>query len=452
MLEQRADHPLTDAEIQQGREMFESRKKETPQDGRPAEDIKADAEEADLEDALFHRTRQFGQYQDISLRLRRFGHEFFRHTAAVSAARKDVPVPLNYVIGSGDQINILLWGRLSAQHSLTVDRDGKITGLSKLARLVDVYARRPQVQERLTGQVADALVQHLNPQGVLVVVGDARGGALQLPDGLHLADARDGSPASDDVLRPTVEGDERREQHHLLDGAAERVDRVQGILAQEAVLESLRDNGVSDDDIQTTGFSVYPQYDYPPDRPQGQIVGYVVSNVVTAKIRDLDTTGSVIDDATAAGANDAVSQVKDGLIDAFAFAAGVPIAAFAQIAAENDVNIFAFTPDQQSAILAARPELAAFDIPGGLYEGFPDAQPTVALWNFAIAHKDMPDSLAYEITKLVLDNNERMMTIHSSAAETLPENATKNTFMTFHPGALQYFEEAGVAIPDNLKP
>jgi GTP cyclohydrolase I len=49
-------------------------------------------------------------------------------------------------------------------------RDGKITGLSKLARLVDVYARRPQVQERLTGQVADALVQHLNPQGVLVVV------------------------------------------------------------------------------------------------------------------------------------------------------------------------------------------------------------------------------------------------------------------------------------------
>ena len=157
-------------------------------------------------------------------------------------------------------------------------------------------------------------------------------------------------------------------------------------------------------------------------------------------------------DISYSGANDAVSQVKDGLIDAFAFAAGVPIAAFAQIAAENDVNIFAFTPDQQSAILAARPELAAFDIPGGLYEGFPDAQPTVALWNFAIAHKDMPDSLAYEITKLVLDNNERMMTIHSSAAETLPENATKNTFMTFHPGALQYFEEAGVAIPDNLKP
>src|SRR5690625_4038541 len=47
---------------------------------------------------------------------------------------------------------------------------GKITGLSKLARLIDVYAKRPQVQERLTAQVADALVENLQPSGVMVVV------------------------------------------------------------------------------------------------------------------------------------------------------------------------------------------------------------------------------------------------------------------------------------------
>ena len=49
-------------------------------------------------------------------------------------------------------------------------RDGRVTGLSKLARLVDVYARRPQVQERLTSQIADALSEHLKPLGVLVVI------------------------------------------------------------------------------------------------------------------------------------------------------------------------------------------------------------------------------------------------------------------------------------------
>ena len=48
--------------------------------------------------------------------------------------------------------------------------DGRITGLSKLARLVDVYAKRPQVQERLTTQVADALVRILAPRGVIVVI------------------------------------------------------------------------------------------------------------------------------------------------------------------------------------------------------------------------------------------------------------------------------------------
>lgn len=47
---------------------------------------------------------------------------------------------------------------------------GRVTGLSKIARVVDLYARRPQVQERLTAQVADALVRKLEPRGVIVVV------------------------------------------------------------------------------------------------------------------------------------------------------------------------------------------------------------------------------------------------------------------------------------------
>lgn len=49
-------------------------------------------------------------------------------------------------------------------------REGKITGLSKLARLVDLYAKRPQVQERLTTQIADAINRILEPRGVIVVI------------------------------------------------------------------------------------------------------------------------------------------------------------------------------------------------------------------------------------------------------------------------------------------
>lgn len=47
---------------------------------------------------------------------------------------------------------------------------GRVTGLSKLARLVDLYAKRPQVQERLTSQIADAIVNRLDPRGVIVVI------------------------------------------------------------------------------------------------------------------------------------------------------------------------------------------------------------------------------------------------------------------------------------------
>lgn len=50
------------------------------------------------------------------------------------------------------------------------NEEGRVTGLSKLARLVEGYARRPQVQERLTGQIADAMAARLEPRGVMVVI------------------------------------------------------------------------------------------------------------------------------------------------------------------------------------------------------------------------------------------------------------------------------------------
>lgn len=55
-------------------------------------------------------------------------------------------------------------------HVAYLPAHGRVTGLSKLARTVDVFARRPQLQERLTAQIADALVEHLDPRGVAVLV------------------------------------------------------------------------------------------------------------------------------------------------------------------------------------------------------------------------------------------------------------------------------------------
>ncbi|WP_235679238.1 TAXI family TRAP transporter solute-binding subunit [Aquibium microcysteis] len=152
-----------------------------------------------------------------------------------------------------------------------------------------------------------------------------------------------------------------------------------------------------------------------------------------------------------AGASDAVGQLADGLIDAFAFAAGVPISAFSQLAAEQDVVMFGLSEAELPKVLEAFPAMAPLTIPAGTYAGHDYDQPTVALWNFAIAHQDMPESLAYEITRLAMENPDRMVQIHAAASETLVENWDKNTFMPYHPGAVRYFTEKGITIPDNLK-
>jgi len=55
-------------------------------------------------------------------------------------------------------------------HIAYIPKDGRVTGLSKLARVVDILAKRPQVQERLTTQIADIIMEKLKPQGCMVVI------------------------------------------------------------------------------------------------------------------------------------------------------------------------------------------------------------------------------------------------------------------------------------------
>jgi uncharacterized protein len=152
-----------------------------------------------------------------------------------------------------------------------------------------------------------------------------------------------------------------------------------------------------------------------------------------------------------AGAADAASQLQDGLIDAFVFAAGLPIGAFSQLAAEADVRTFTFSDEEHAQILADFPEVSNFTIPAGIYTVQDTDQASVAMWNFAVVHADMPESLAYEITKLVMENNDRMLQIHAAAAATLPENYVNNSFLPFHPGAVRWFEENGFEIAPELR-
>ena len=151
------------------------------------------------------------------------------------------------------------------------------------------------------------------------------------------------------------------------------------------------------------------------------------------------------------GASDTAGQLKDGLVDAFVYAAGIPNGAYTQLAVENDVVFISMTAEERDMFLKAEPAMAAFTIPANTYEDQPEAIETVSLWNFAIVHESVPDSLVYEVTKLAMEEHERMLQGHKAAAETLPEHFDKNTFMPFHPGAAKWFTENGYEIADELK-
>ncbi|WP_386176720.1 TAXI family TRAP transporter solute-binding subunit [Sulfitobacter sp. R86518] len=149
--------------------------------------------------------------------------------------------------------------------------------------------------------------------------------------------------------------------------------------------------------------------------------------------------------------SDAADQLKDGLIDAYFFAAGLPVSSFSQLDAEADVTIFGFTSEEQEKVLAGFPSVAKFTVPAGTYPSQTEDLNSVAMWNFAVANKSMPESLAYEITKLVLGNNDRMLQVHAASRETVIGNWKNNSFLPFHAGAVRYLEEQGQVIPPELR-
>jgi TRAP transporter TAXI family solute receptor len=150
------------------------------------------------------------------------------------------------------------------------------------------------------------------------------------------------------------------------------------------------------------------------------------------------------------GWEDLGGQLQDGLIDVIAFAAGIPIPAVSQLEVQTDINIIEFTEAEQDQIEAAFP-VSDFTIPAATYSTLEDDARSVAMWNFAIANCDLPESFVYAATDIVMSDNARMVNIHKAATETLPENWDKNQVMKWHPGAAKWFREnAGADIPDDM--
>lgn len=139
-------------------------------------------------------------------------------------------------------------------------------------------------------------------------------------------------------------------------------------------------------------------------------------------------------------------QLSDGILDAFCFGAGTPVPIFSQLDTEKDVVFFTWTDADIAEIRGKLVEFSESVIPKGTYRQQAASQKTVGLYNFAFAHKDLPDNTAYTITKTVLENSARLVKGHPAARETVAANAARNLFLPFHPGAVRYYMEKGVKL------
>ena len=140
------------------------------------------------------------------------------------------------------------------------------------------------------------------------------------------------------------------------------------------------------------------------------------------------------------------SQLGDGILDGFCFGAGLPIPIFSQLDAEKEVVFFTWTDAERETIRKKMPEFSESVIPKGTYKSQTVDQKTLGLYNFGIANKDMSDDVAYLVTKTILENNAAMVQGHAAASETIAANAIRNSFLPFHPGAVRYYKEKGIAL------
>ncbi|MBS4021254.1 MAG: TAXI family TRAP transporter solute-binding subunit [Dethiobacter sp.] len=155
------------------------------------------------------------------------------------------------------------------------------------------------------------------------------------------------------------------------------------------------------------------------------------------------------------GTADQVESQIDGMIQANSQATGLPMGGLIQyystVGADN-VVLFGPNAEERKKILAAYPYWTESVIPKATYDVLSEDLTTINVFNWAIAHKDLPENLVYEIVDAIMTNNDRMLQIHKAAAETLPTAIGTNTFLPLHPGAYKWFIDNGYKVPDGAKP
>ena len=126
------------------------------------------------------------------------------------------------------------------------------------------------------------------------------------------------------------------------------------------------------------------------------------------------------------------------------------MAGVAELDAQVPLDYLQPSPDQIARVRKEFPEISPSLVPAGTYPSLTTDYHSFGIYVFAVVNEDLPDDLVYKIVKAVFEHHQELVDAHPAAKETLAANVDRDTFLPFHPGAVQYYREIGVDMPAAL--
>ena len=149
--------------------------------------------------------------------------------------------------------------------------------------------------------------------------------------------------------------------------------------------------------------------------------------------------------------NETADALRNGDIDAGFWSVGPPTSSIMSLAIARNIRIIELSEQEIANAIAAEPVFAVFNLPAGTYEGVNEVVTTIGTPNVLVVNADMDEQLAYDITRMMYDHVQELRDVHPSANNLTVEFSLGATPIPMHPGALRYYEETGMPIPDRLR-
>ncbi|MBP5979406.1 MAG: TAXI family TRAP transporter solute-binding subunit [Halomonas sp.] len=150
--------------------------------------------------------------------------------------------------------------------------------------------------------------------------------------------------------------------------------------------------------------------------------------------------------------NETADAIRDGDIDAGFWSVGPPTSSILNLAATRDIRLIGLSDEEIANAQEEEAVFAPYELAAGMYDGMDEAVQTIGIPNVLVVNADMDEELAYQLTQLLFEHTDELIAVHPAANDTTVEFTMQSTPVPLHPGAIRYFEETGVEIPDRLRP